>query len=354
MPGLPIVVGVLHDFPAPDGGAAFEWAARRGFEEVAASGRLPGDVTFVHQAALGLPLPGGSARSVEDAFAALVDAGVLAVLGPAITDNALVVRPLADRARLPTINYSGSEETRSRYGFHFQIGSLEDEPAFLAAHLVQRGLRRVGLIQDTSHIGRRMSEYFEDACAAAGVSLVARAALPVDPPDATAAVATIRAAGPDAVVSLGLWGVARAVSVALADAGWSVPAVANSALIYGHHDPSWALGWEGWAYIDSVSDANARYRALQAAATADGRTAGPGQAGAYDMGRLLAEGVARAHHLTRAEIAHGLERVKALPSATGKDGTLMGFGRWDRAALKGRFLVVRTWQGGKSVEWGAG
>src|SRR5262249_61748785 len=73
---------------------------------------------------------------------------------------------------------------------------------------------------------------------------------------------------------------------------------------------------------------------------------GPGEAGAYDMGRLLAEGVARAPELTRAGVRAGLERVKALPAATGRPGTLMGFGNWDRGALKGPYLVLREWRGG--------
>jgi branched-chain amino acid transport system substrate-binding protein len=47
----------------------------------------------------------------------------------------------------------------------------------------------------------------------------------------------------------------------------------------------------------------------------------------------------------------GLERVKAIPSATGEPGTLMGFGRHERGALKGRYLVVRQWRDGRSTPW---
>jgi acyl carrier protein len=291
------------------------------------------------------------ALAVEDAFATLEAAGVLAVLGPAISDNAIVARPLADRAGLATLNYTGAEESRSECGFHFQIGSLEDEPAFLARHLLDRGLGRVALIQDSSYIGRRKSEFFEDACAATGCSLVGRTTIPVDSLDARDAVATARATSPDALITLGLWNLPRAVSEALRADDWSVPTTANSALIYGYHDPQWARGWDGWTYIDTVSDANPRYRALCDDATAAGFGAGPGAAGAYDMGRLLAEGIARARSLTREEIVRGLERVKSLPSATGRADTLMGFGRWDRGALKGQYLVIRQWRDGQSVEW---
>jgi hypothetical protein len=75
-------------------------------------------------------------------------------------------------------------------------------------------------------------------------------------------------------------------------------------------------------------------------------------AAGYDLGRLAAEGIARAYELTRDGVREGLERVKWLPAAEGYDGTLLGFGTWDRGALHGQFLVVREWRGGASVEIG--
>jgi branched-chain amino acid transport system substrate-binding protein len=351
MNGPLLKIGVLHDFPSPDGGAAFEWAARRGFDEVAASGRLPGPVEFVHESAFGLPLPGGNARSVEDAFRVLEAEGVLAILGPAISDNAIVVRSLADKFGLATLNYSGTEESRSECAFHFQVGSLEDEPAFLAAHLLERGLSRVALIQEPSYIGRRMSDFLENACAATGLTLVGRTMVPVDVTDATDAVATARATNPDALITLGLWNLPRAVSETLRVGDWTIPTTANSALIYGYHDRQWARDWDGWTYIDTISDSNPRYGALCADAQQAGFAGGPGAAGAYDMGRLMAEGIARARSLTRDEIVRGLELVKSLPAATGRPDALMGFGTYDHGALKGQYLVVREWRDGESVEW---
>src|SRR4030095_3605408 len=111
---------------------------------------------------------------------------------------------------------------------------------------------------------------------------------------------------------------------------------------------------EGWTYADTFSEANPRFAALFRRAAAEGRVAGPGDAGAYDMGRLLAEGLARAPDLPRSGIRAGLERVKGLSAATGRAGTLMGFGNWDRGALKGPYLVLRAWRGGgRRRGWGA-
>ena len=77
---------------------------------------------------------------------------------------------------------------------------------------------------------------------------------------------------------------------------------------------------------------------------------GPVGVAAYDIGRLLAEAVARSAHLTRSGLKEGLERVKRLPAATGMEGTTMGFGHYDHGALKGRYLVLRSWRDGKSVQ----
>src|SRR5688500_6784267 len=68
--------------------------------------------------------PNGTALAVRNGFLELADAGVLAVVGPGITDNAFIARDLADAVELPCINWSGNEQTRSEWCFQFQVGSL--------------------------------------------------------------------------------------------------------------------------------------------------------------------------------------------------------------------------------------
>ncbi len=336
-------IGVLHDFRRADGGASFEWAVRLGIDAVDRQGRLPAPLELVH-----MPAHGGD-DSLERAFARLVDEGVLAMLGPALTDGALAVRPLADAAEMPCLNYAGNDQARSAYLFHFQIGSLEDEPPLLVGDLVRRGLTRVALIQDPSEVGKRLAAFFTAAAAAARCDVVTHAVVEHDGTGAVAAVAAARQAGAVALVTLGFWRAAQAVAQARRARSWPVPALANSALMYGHADPIWALDWEGWTYADTYDEANPRFAALARRAAADGRPCGPGEAGAYDMGHLLAEGIARAPELSRAGLRAGLERVKALPTATGRAATLMGFGNWDRGALKGPYLVLREWREGHSI-----
>jgi branched-chain amino acid transport system substrate-binding protein len=341
---LPVRIGLLYDFPQM--GDLFEKALRLGIDEVAATGRLDRDVELIERQSRGLP--SGSEAEVVRAFAELDEQDVVAIVGPSISDNALIAAPLCDAARIPAINYSGGERTRSQWMFHYQVGSLEEEPPVLAARMVARGLRRAAVIFDQSPVGRRYAECFEAARARLGLEVTGTASIQSLAEDATELLTRLRESQPDVLVYLGLGVSSRAVALARASLGWEVPVLANSALMFGYARPDWRDGYAGWEYIDTIADDNrSRARLHEVFAHAAG---GPIGCAAYDIGRLLGEGIAAAEHLTRAGVADGLRRVKQLPASSGHEGTLIGFGVWDHAALKGHYLVLRTWRDGHSVQ----
>src|SRR4051794_34762184 len=342
MAASPMLVGILYDFPQHDGGAGFEEAVREGLVEV----ELDRAVELVPRQAAGLP--GGTAHDVRRNFTELVDEGVLAIIGPSISDNGLLVREWADEARVPCVNYTGGERTRSEFMFHYQVGSLAEEPIVLAEHLRERELHSAVVIHDKSPVGSGYVSAFEGACARTGVEVVGRAGIPPLADEAGSIVDRLRQPKPDALVYLGLGASSRAVSVAIDEAGWDVTVVANSALMFGYARKDWRAGFDGWTYVDTVSDGNVRRQALKERSPKS--AAGPVGVAAYDIGRLVAEGLARAVHLTGDGVKDGLEEVKRLPAATGYEGTTMGFGNYDHAALKGGSLVLRQWKNGKTVE----
>src|SRR5438132_3160545 len=191
VPAAPILIGLLFDFPQADGGTSFEEAVRLGLDEIAATGRLDRPVEFETRLARGLPL--GTEHDVVTAFGELDDAGVVLVIGPSISDNGLIAAPLADAAGIPCINYTGGERTRSELMFHYQIGSLEEEPAVLARYLVDQGRRTVAVIYDHSPVGRRYAEFFEQARGLLGLEVTGTAAISPLAQDASALVSRLRA-----------------------------------------------------------------------------------------------------------------------------------------------------------------
>ncbi|HLG68124.1 MAG TPA: ABC transporter substrate-binding protein [Acidimicrobiales bacterium] len=345
----PLRVGILNDMsdePVP--GNAERWL-RLAVDDLRSSGRLDRDVELVQ--AWGLGLPSGSAAAVERAYAELVDQDVLLIVGPAIGDDALVATPLADRFRVPTINWAGSERARSEYMFHLQVGSHEDESIILARHLAALGARRIGVVFDRSPIGRRHLLFLHSEAEALGMQLAGSASVAPLAEDADTEVRGVLGSAVDAVVYLGLGLSAPAVAGALAAQGWNGPRAMNTCGLRGY-DPEFGVRIDGWVYVDMVSDDNATFAELRRRLELPANT-GPGPAYGFDLGRLVAEGLARAPERTRDGVKEGLEQVKWLPAAEGHDGTLLGFGHHDRGALHGRYLVLRQWASGQSVEIGS-
>ncbi|MGH9024944.1 MAG: ABC transporter substrate-binding protein [Acidimicrobiia bacterium] len=342
----PVRLGIFHDFPQGDGGESFEAAVRLGLDDIGS--RFSRPVEIITRNARGLPL--GSEHELTTAFYELEAEGVLIMIGPSISDNGLIARDLVDEVGVASINYTGGERTRSEWMFHYQVGSLEEEPAILAQRLADRGLRRAAVVHDQSPVGNRYAECFEAARATLGLETTAATSISPLAEDLAGVVVRTRDTAPDALVYLGLGVSSRAVALALADAKWDVPVVANSALMFGYARPDWRDGWKGWEYVDGIADDNPIRKRL---GERDGRAAaGPVGCAAYDMGRIIGEALARADHLTRDGLRESLERVKLLPATCGHDGTTMGFGCYDHAALKGRYLVLREWRDGRSVQVG--
>jgi ABC-type branched-subunit amino acid transport system substrate-binding protein len=320
---------------------------RRVVDAAVASGRIDRPVTFVEDVTDGLPE--GTAASVTAGFWRLVAQDALIIMGPTVTDNGLIATDLADEARIPCINWTGSDRTRSEWMFHYQIGSLEEEPHLLAGHLASLGHRRVALVQDRSPIGNRYGSFFENATERLGLQITSKTLISPVSDDLSSTVRDVRQGEIDALVYLGLGLSAGTLGRAMREAGWHPAVFANSALMFGYAYPEWAQNWEGWTYVDAWSEENPRLQALLADRPHGAPVFPMSVAAGDDMGRLLVEGLAGAENLTRAGVKDALERIKCLPASLGEPGTTMGFGHWDRAALKGGFILLRRWEGGRSV-----
>src|SRR5207248_9985221 len=117
-----------------------------------------------------------------------------------------------------------------------------------------RGLGSAAVVHVRSPVGQGYAESFEAATARAGVELLGRSAISPLAEDASAVVDRLRVAKPEALVYLGLGAAARPVSLALEQAGWRVPVVANSARMVGYARQAWRAGWQGGSYLGTVAD----------------------------------------------------------------------------------------------------
>jgi branched-chain amino acid transport system substrate-binding protein len=341
----PIVVGVLLDRPGPPGPMIDTMQGV--VTQAIAAGRIDRPVEFVVESTVGLPE--GTAANVTAGFDRLVAADALVIMGPTVTDNGLVVKDLADAARIPCCNWTGSEATRSEWMFHYQIGSLEEEPHLLASHVAALGHQRIALIQDRSPIGNRYGSFFEDATERLGLHITSKTLISPIASDLSQTVDDVRRAENDALVYLGLGLSAGTLGYAMTAADWHPPVFSNSALMFGYANPDWVQHWEGWTYVDAWTEKNPRLAARLAAHPDRGSVFPMTLAAGDDMGRLLTEALAGAELLTPAAIKESFERIKCLPASLGEPGTTLGFGQWERSALKGGFILLRRWEGGRSV-----
>ena len=119
-------------------------------------------------------LPGGSAEAVVAEVDAMVAAGAVVIAGPTVSDNGIVVRDHVDRIQVPCVNYTGGAITRSQWMFHYQVGSLEEEPYVLVDHLLGAGGERVAVLHDDTPVGHNYGMWFERAVSERGGPMILR------------------------------------------------------------------------------------------------------------------------------------------------------------------------------------
>lgn len=318
-----------------------------------ASGRLNVAVEFVH--AYGLGLPTGTAEALEGAFATLAGAGACMVVGPSTGENALALMAMADRTHIPTLAPASSERARSPYMFQYQTGSDEEEGLVIARHLATLGARRIAAFHAMSPAGERHLRSLRAEAEVLGLDLaLVHALCPTGSDDEIGpALAALLESGAEGLAVLGPDMPVGAIAHALDLTAWDGARMTGTPGIRGWSGRDIAA-LQGWFHVSSHSDANRRLSAIVAETGSDpagNEDMAAHLASGHDIGRLVAEALARAQGTDGEAVRRGLEQVRALPAASGEDGTLLGFGPQDRGALHGRHLIVRQWRDGISHEF---
>ena len=350
----PFKVGFLDEGPwgSPEN---FEqgpgMALRIRFEEAFASGELdrPVELVFAHTQGL----PSGTAHAVREGWRSLAEQGALAIIGPGITDNCIAVVDLFEAAHVPTINFPGTTRSRGQYGFHYQLGALYDDGPIIARAIASAGFTEVAVIRDHSPIGQEFFEFFLEECESKALNITCDVKCSPIATEFASIVDHVRSANPQVLVYLGYGQVLLDLSRALAAADWIPPRYTVSAGMHWYSKTSKERAvLSGWIYVDQVDEENVVLRhlveACRARSGADGFS--PMFGTMYDVATLVVLGLRFATVHTPEGVKEGLERIHLVPSALGASGTVMGFGPFERTALKGKdYLLLRQMQGDVTI-----
>jgi hypothetical protein len=337
----PIRIGLLYDLIWPEPGSwrlndDFIGGVTMAIDEGVSRGLVDRPVEFIRRDVNGLPR--GSAKAVIDAWQELVDDGALLIIGPPITENAIVLREHIERGHfVPTLSWCGSEDWLGEWCFALSDGSLTEEPFYIASLLAGSGHRRVGVSYERSAIGTEYLSYFRQACEGAGVEIVATATIAQTAVEATDVVTTLKASSPDAIVHLGFgFGLVR-INEALDNIGWAPPRYTTTAWENGFLSDELFAAYRHWIGLEHYDEGNAVGQAvLDRFQERFGRR--PEYAYplyGFDVGNIVVNALSHAEPLSPTGVKRGMERVKMLPSACGSAGTRISYGKWKRNGWHG-------------------
>ena len=128
---------------------------------------------------------------------------VMALYGLANTAGVAAVLPIVAEKKVPLVSvYSGSPVLRAKQNPYFftTMASYQDEVVQMVRNLVTLHRGDIALVYQNSPFGQLMAPVVEATCKEQGANLVAKAPLEVSGSDAEAAVATLAAAKPQAVI----------------------------------------------------------------------------------------------------------------------------------------------------------
>jgi ABC-type branched-subunit amino acid transport system substrate-binding protein len=137
-----------------------------------------------------------------------IDDEVFALFGYIGTPTSLAALPLASKARMPFVApFTGAMALRTpfnRYAFHVRA-SYNDETALIVKHLTNLGLRKIAVFHQNDAYGKAGLDGVTLALDGLDLKPVAVATVERNSVDVAKAVATLNAAGPDAVVQIGAY-----------------------------------------------------------------------------------------------------------------------------------------------------
>jgi branched-chain amino acid transport system substrate-binding protein len=296
-------------------------------------------------------LPRENYRKVIEGYRWLVEQGCVAVLGPLISDNSLVVQDTANELGVPCIGWTGAHRFASEYCFTVANGDIPTEGVMCAQWLHAQGLRRIGLFWEQGSSGRDYADYFRDTALGLGLNVIREVKLEPNPKGLADDLAMMRDLGVEGLYYGGYGYATFHFAEALTALDWDPPRVMGTAFMFYSNSNAWAQGLEGWHGVDQLGEdgANPNYNAMiERFEQRFGRsTRNVVVALAYDTARVAIHGIGNAAIPHPRWVKEGMERIRWMPATNGGPGTYIQFGPHDRKGYKGDFLTIRELRGGE-------
>lgn len=341
-------------------------ATQLAFEDALASGLLDRPVDLEVIEVEGLPFRRATTllKAVEQVVR---DFDPIAIIGPHTSENAPVVKPYAEQIGIPFIAMSGALQMAGPWTFLTPNGTFCDEAILMVDHAVDvHGAQRIGIIREDNLLGDEYATHLKRRAQARGITVAADVALGsfITPEDGLRAVDVMRTSGAQAYMYVGFGATAGAVLAAsqrLAADGYDAARITMSIFmgtiegLVKMDGPQYGglIGnFEGWIGVDQFDERNEHFVSMldRFEKRFDGRR--PVHcytAQGYDMGNVVAHGLALAKPLSREGLRAGLEQVRMVPATVGGPGNMLSFGPYDHRGYKGDYIVMRQIVSGRNV-----
>ncbi|MGI9164691.1 MAG: ABC transporter substrate-binding protein [Mycobacterium sp.] len=285
----------------------------------------------------------------------------IAIIGPHTSENVPVVTPYVEEVGIPHIAQSGSLNLAGPWTFLTPNGTFSDEAMLMVDHAVDVcGAHKIGIIREDNLLGDEYANYLKKRAGVRGATIVAevRVGSFIDQDAAAAAVRSMREAGADAYMYVGFGANAFAILGASqkesAD-GYDAARITMSIFMGTIEGLSPYAGlidnFEGWVGVDQFDERNRVFTDLldRFEKRFGRRPVHCYLAQGYDMGNVVAHGLATAKPHSRDGLRRSLETLRRLDAAAGGPGNHISFARYDHRGYKGDYIVMRKVVGGKNV-----
>ena len=307
-------------------------------------------------------LPYARATTILDAVDACVrEFQPIAIIGPHTSENVPVINPYAEQMGIPFIAMCGGLDLAGPWTFLTPNGTFPDEAIRMVDHAVDVcGATRIGVIREDNLLGDEYTKYLKSRAHTRGASVVADVAVGsfIDADAGLAAVRSMEEAGAEAYMYVGFGANAFAIlgaSQKAAAEGYDAARITMSIFMGTIEGLTPYVGlidnFEGWVGVDQFDERNQTFTSMldRFEKRFGRRPVHCYTAQGYDMGNVVAHGLARAKPHSRDGLRRGLETIRRLDAAAGGPGNHISYGPWDHRGYKGDFIVMRQVSNGKNV-----